>query len=564
MGREADPAELTAAAPLVDFQTHPDRYRHWKLAVDGTIGYLTMQVDEAAGLVPGYELKLNSYDLGVDIELHDAVQRFRFEHPGVKVVVLRSGRDRVFCAGANIRMLSQSSHGHKVNFCKFTNETRNEIEDASANSGQRWLCAITGTAAGGGYELALAADHIMLVDDKSSSVALPETPLLAVLAGTGGLTRLVDKRKVRRDLADVFSTLEEGVKGRRAVEWRLVDEIVPKSRWEDAVRERALALAERSDRPDGANGVRLGPLARRIEDSGVTYRRVAIEIDRGRRIANLTISGPESVAPPDPEGAAAQGDAFWPLALARELDDAILHLRLNEPEIGQIVFRSAGDPNVVLSYDALLEAGRDHWLIREVRLYWKRVLKRLDLTSRTLIALIEPGSCFAGTLAEIVFACDRSAMLEGRERGDSRPAATFGLSPLNFGAYPMGNNLSRLETRFLGEPDSVGRAKARVGQLVDASTASELGLVTFTYDPVDWTDEIRIMLEERASFSPDALTGLEANLRFPGPETLETKIFGRLTAWQNWIFQRPNAAGDEGALRRYGTGLQPSYDRKRV
>jgi len=564
MATEAHGTAPTTTLPFVDFETHPDRYRHWKLSVEGDIGYLTMQVAESGGLVPGYELKLNSYDLGVDIELHDAVQRLRFEHPEVKAVVLRSGRDRVFCAGANIRMLSQSSHGHKVNFCKFTNETRNEIEDASANSGQRYLCAITGTAAGGGYELALAADHIMLVDDKSSSVALPETPLLAVLAGTGGLTRLVDKRRVRRDLADVFSTLEEGVRGKRAVDWRLVDEIVPKSQWDEAVCNRARALAGTSDRPTDAVGVRLGPLTRQIDESTVAYRWVTLEIDRDRRLANVTITGPDSPPPADAVGAAAQGDRFWPLALARELDDAILHLRLNEPEIGQLVFRSLGNPAEVLAYDALLEQAKSDWLIREVRLFWKRVLKRLDLTSRTMIVLIEPGSCIAGTLAEIAFAGDRSAMFEGNVTGQSRLPAVLALSQLNFGAYPMGNGLSRLETRFLGEPDSVGAAAQRRGELLDAENAGRLGLVTFVYDQVDWADEIRIMLEERASFSPDALTGLEANLRFPGPETMETKIFGRLTAWQNWIFQRPNAAGEEGALRRYGTGVQPTYDRKRV
>ena len=541
--------------PLIDFQTDPARYRHWTLEADGPIGTLTMRVSETGGLVPGYELKLNSYDLGVDIELHDAVQRLRFEHPSVKVVIIRSGQDRVFSAGANIRMLSLSSHGHKVNFCKFTNETRNEIEDASEWSGQRYLAAVSGAAAGGGYELALAADHIMLIDDRSSSVSFPETPLLAVLPGTGGLTRIIDKRKVRRDLADVFSTLEEGIRGKKAVDWRLVDEVAPKSAWNERVLARARAMAERSDRPDNATGIELTQLDRTIGDDRVEYPSVTVEIDRARRIANLTIRGPSEPVPVAAEAA----DTFWPLAWARELDDAILHLRFNEPEIGQLVFRTQGSSAAVLAYDDFLEAHQHHWLIREVRLYLKRVLKRLDLTSRSLIALIEPGSCFAGSLAEIAFAADRSAILDG-----GQPAPALGLSRLNFGAYPMSNGLTRLATRFLGEPESVPRAETLIGTRIGAAAASDAGLVTFVYDDTDWSDEIRIMLEERASFSPDALTGMEANLRFGGPETMETKIFGRLTAWQNWIFQRPNAVGDEGALKRYGTGIQPSFDRKRV
>ncbi|MEO8450564.1 MAG: 2,3-epoxybenzoyl-CoA dihydrolase [Gemmatimonadota bacterium] len=555
------PHPATATTPI-DFATEPSRYRHWKIEIDGPIAFLTMHVSESGGLVPGYELKLNSYDLGVDIELYDAVQRLRFEHPSVKAVVLRSGQERVFCAGANIRMLSQSSHGHKVNFCKFTNETRNGIEDASASSGQRYLAAVSGSAAGGGYELALAADHIMLVDDRSSSVSFPETPLLAVLPGTGGLTRIVDKRKVRRDLADVFSTLEEGIRGKKAVEWRLVDEVVPKSVWKERVLERAHALAAGSDRPDGAEGVKLRELDRVITERRLEYRSVTVEIDRERRLAHVTIRGPARPVSATIEDIVRLGDGFWPLALARELDDAILHLRFNEPEIGQLVFRTAGDPDAVLAYDTLLENHKSHWLVREVRLYLKRVLKRLDMTSRSLIALIEPGSCFAGTLAEIAFAADRSAMLEGSKEGSA--AAVLMLSPLNFGAYPMGNGLTRLQTRFLGEPASVARAESLIGERLEAAAAAECGLVTFVYDSVDWADEIRIMLEERASFSPDALTGMEANLRTAGPETMETKIFGRLTAWQNWIFQRPNAAGDDGALKRYGSGVQPSFDRKRV
>ncbi|HKP29010.1 MAG TPA: 2,3-epoxybenzoyl-CoA dihydrolase [Gemmatimonadales bacterium] len=551
---------------MIDFETDPSRYRHWRLDVEAPIAYLTLNVKEDGGLVPGYELKMNSYDLSVDIELHDAVQRLRFEHPGVKAVVIRSGQERVFCAGANIRMLSQSSHAHKVNFCKFTNETRNAIEEAGASSGQRYIAAVSGSAAGGGYELALAADHIMLIDDRSSSVSFPETPVLAVLPGTGGLTRVVDKRKVRRDLADIFSTLEEGVRGKRAVEWRLVDEVVPKSAWEQSVKKRALELAAKSDRPgvEGAEGVRLGRLSREFSPSGVAYAHVHITIDRERRIAELTVHGPTDPPPPDGDTAVKQGSAFWPLAMARELDDAILHLRFNEPELGLIVLRTTGDGGRATEYDALLETARDHWFIREVRHYLKRVLKRLDLTSRSIIALIEPGSCFAGTLAELAFAADRSAMLEGTYKGESQQPAWLTLTSLNFGAYPMSNGLSRLATRFLGEPASVDRAREQAGVALDSATALGLGLVTVTYDAIDWSDEIRIMLEERASFSPDALTGMEANLRFPGPETMETKIFGRLTAWQNWIFQRPNAAGEEGALRRYGSGQKPAFDRKRV
>jgi len=550
---------------VIDFDTEPSRYRHWRLDVEEPIAYLTLNVKEDGGLVPGYELKMNSYDLGVDIELNDAVQRLRFEYPGVKAVVIRSGQERVFCAGANIRMLSLSSHAHKVNFCKFTNETRNSVEDAGASSGQPYLAAVSGSAAGGGYELALAADHIMLVDDRTSSVSFPETPVLAVLPGTGGLTRVVDKRKVRRDLADVFSTLEEGVRGKRAVEWRLVDEVVPKSTWEASVRNRALEMASRSDRPgQGAEGVPLGRLSREFSETGVQYSHVTLHVDRERRIAELTVHGPSDAPPPNGDAAVRQGAAFWPLAMARELDDAILHLRFNEPELGLIVLRTMGDGSRAMAYDSVLEAARDHWFIREVRHNLKRVLKRLDLTSRSIIALIEPGSCFAGTLAELAFAADRSAMLEGTFKGESQQPATLTLSPLNFGAFPMSNGLSRLATRFLGEPASVDRAREQACVSLDAATALELGLVTFTYDATDWADEIRIMLEERASFSPDALTGMEANLRFPGPETMETKIFGRLTAWQNWIFQRPNAAGEEGALRRYGSGQKPAFDRKRV
>ncbi len=547
----------------IDFQTDPGRYRHWRLTIEAPIATLTLDVDPAASLFEGCELKLNSYDLGVDIELADAVQRLRFEHPQVRVVVLRSGKEGVFCAGANIRMLGKASHGHKVNFCKFTNETRLAIEDASAHSGQRYLAAVSGTAAGGGYELAETCDWIMLIDDRRSSVSLPEVPLLAVLPGTGGLTRLTDKRMVRRDRADVFCAAEEGARGRRAVEWRLVDEAVPPSAWEAKVRERALAMAEGSDRPAKARGVALTPLERSFTDEAVLYPHLRVTLDRARRRAGITVLGPSEL-PTGLAGIHAAGAGFWPLAVARELDDSLLHLRFNEPELGLVELRSEGNAGAVLAADALLEAHKDEWLVREIRLLLKRVLKRLDMTSRSLIALIEPGSCFAGTLAELAFAADRSVMLAGVRAGDNRGPATLLVSPLNFGAYPMGNGLTRLSTRFLGEPDSLERARARAGVALEAEEAEALGLVTFAYDDTDWDDEVRLMEQERGSFSPDALTGMEANLRFAGPETMETRIFGRLTAWQNWIFQRPNAVGEEGALKRYGSGVRPSFDPERV
>jgi len=547
----------------IDVQTDPSRYRHWRLAFDGPVADLIMDVDPAGGLFLGYELKLNSYDLAVDIELADAVQRLRFEHPEVRAVVIRSGKDNVFCAGANIRMLAASSHGHKVNFCKFTNETRLAIEDASAHSGQTYLCAVNGPAAGGGYELAMATEHILLVDDRRSSVALPETPLLAVLPGTGGLTRLTDKRRVRRDLADAFCSTEEGVRGRRAVDWRLVDEIVPPSAWSRSVADRAQALAASSDRPADAAGISLAPLERRVSDAGVDYPHVRVRIDRVARRADLTVLGPRDL-PADLAAIHAAGSSFWPLAVARELDDALLHLRFNEPTAGLLVLHTEGDSDAVIAADALLEAHRGNWLVREIRLYLKRVLKRLDMTARSLIALIEPGSCFAGTLAELSFAADRTLMFAGALGGDNRAPAALRLSAMNFGAYPMGNGLSRLATRFLGEPDAVERARARVGEALDSAAAEALGLVTATFDEIDWDDEVRLLLEERASFSPDALTAMEANLRAAGPETMETKIFGRLTAWQNWVFQRPNAVGEHGALKRYGSGVQPRYDPERT
>jgi benzoyl-CoA-dihydrodiol lyase len=548
---------------MIDFRTEPSRYRHWRLEFEGPVASLILDVDPAGGLFPGTELKLNSYDLGVDIELADAVQRLRFEHPEVRCVVIRSGKDNVFCAGANIGALARASHQHKVNFCKFTNETRLAIEDASANSGQRYLAAVGGTAAGGGYELAAACERIMLVDDRRSAVSLPEVPLLGVLPGTGGLTRLTDKRKVRRDRADIFCATEEGLRGKRAVEWRLVDETVPPSSWDERVRERALELAAASDRPESGQGIVLTPLDRRVSEDAIDYPNLRVELDRERRQATLTLRGPEDV-PGDLAGVYAAGAEFWPLALARELDDAILHLRCNEPELGILAFRSEGDPEKVLSADLLLDNRDADWLVREIRLYWKRVLKRIDLTSRSLFALIEPGSCFAGFLAELVFAADRSFMFAGTRAGDNRPAASLTLAGLNFGGLWMSNGLTRLETRFLGEPDGVERAREAIYEPLDAARAEELGLVTAAYDEVDWDEEVRLVLEERASFSPDALTGLEANLRFAGPETMETRIFGRLSAWQNWIFQRPNAAGDRGALKRYGSGRRAEFDPERV
>ncbi len=548
----------------IDFQTDPGRYRHWRLSFDGQVATLTMDVDPDAGLFEGCELKLNSYDLGVDIELADAVQRLRFEHPEVRCVVLRSGKEGVFCAGANIRMLAKATHGHKVNFCKFTNETRLAIEDACDNSGQHWLAAVSGSAAGGGYELAMAAEHIMLVDDRRSGVALPELPLLAVLPGTGGLTRLTDKRMVRRDRADVFCSTEEGVRGRRAVDWRLVDEVVPPSGWDAKLRERALAMAADSDRPADASGIALTPLQREFSDDGVTYPHVRVVFDRAARRVDVTVRGPDGPLPADVIAIHAQGAAFWPLAMARELDDALLHLRLNEPTLGLLVLHSEGDAAAVLQADELLEAHKDDWLVREIRLYLKRVLKRVDMTSRSIIALVEPGSCFAGTLAELLFAADRSVMFIGTRSGDNRGLATVALSPLNFGAYPMGNGLTRLATRFLGEPDSFAQSRERTSDTLDADDAEALGLVTVAYDETDWDDEVRLILQERASFSPDALTAMEANLRFAGPETMETRIFGRLTAWQNWVFQRPSAVGEEGSLKRYGSGQRPNYATERV
>ncbi|MBW0004548.1 MAG: benzoyl-CoA-dihydrodiol lyase [Hyphomicrobiales bacterium] len=556
--------KLANGCDRIEFSTDPTRYRHWKLSVEGEIATLLMDVDENGGLFEGYQLKLNSYDLGVDIELADVLQRLRFEHPSVKVLVLRSAKNRVFCAGANIRMLAGSSHAHKVNFCKFTNETRNAFEDASQFSGLPTICVINGTAAGGGYELALAADHIILVDDGSASVALPEVPLLAVLPGTGGLTRLTDKRKVRRDRADVFCTTEEGVKGKRAVEWRLVDEIVPSTRLEKVVAERAEEFAQGSPRLAEGSGIALEPLERHRSPDVIEYEHVSVALDRVGRLASLTLKASDKDPPATMEDVVALGASFWPLRLARELDDAILDIRNNEFEIAAILFKSSGASEKVLAYDAFLENHREHWLAREIRLLWKRVLKRLDMTSRTIVALVEPGSCFAGTLAEIILAADRSYMFVGEREGDNRAPARIALAECNFASYPMSNGLTRLQTRFLADPADVERARAKLGELIDAEEAQDLGLITFALDDIDWDDEIRVFLEERRSFSPDSLTGLEANLRFAGPETMESKIFARLTAWQNWIFQRPNAVGEEGALRRYGTGQKPVFDPARV
>jgi benzoyl-CoA-dihydrodiol lyase len=563
MGEAAEKRD-SAADGAIDFRTEPSRYRHWRLGVDGAVATLTMDVDEKGGLLGGYELKLNSYDLGVDIELADAIERLRFEHPEVKVVILKSGKERVFCAGANIRMLASATHAHKVNFCKFTNETRNGIEDASAFSDQKYVCVVNGTAAGGGYELALACDHIMLVDDGSATVSLPELPLLAVLPGTGGLTRVTDKRKVRRDHADVFCTTEEGVKGKRAVDWRLVDETMPRSTLDQAVAARVKTVAAKAEPRDGSAGIALTPIARKRSADSNEYKYVAVEITRETRLATITLRGPENAPPADAGAMVRQGAAFWPLAVARELDDAILDLRLNELEIASIVFKSVGTPRTVLDYDAFLDANIKHWLAREIRLKWKRVLKRVDMTSRSLVTLIEPGSCFAGTLTELIFAADRSYMLIGQIQGDNRAPAAITLGDVNFSELTMSNGLTRLETRFLDDQDSVARARAAIGRNLDAEDAEKLGLVTFALDDIDWEDEVRMFLEERASFSPDALTGMEANLRFAGPETMETKIFARLTAWQNWIFQRPNAVGPEGALPRYGSGQKPNFDMKRV
>ncbi len=549
---------------LIDFRVDPASYRHWKVEYDGPVATLSMDVDEKAGLFEGYELKLNSYDLGVDIELNDVVQRMRFEHPEVKVVVLQSGKDNVFCAGANIRMLGGAAHSHKVNFCKFTNETRNAFEAAEQDSGQQYIAAVKGACAGGGYELALACNHIMLTDDSTTAVGLPEVPLLAVLPGTGGLTRITDKRKVRRDLADIFCSIEEGVKGQRAKDWRLVDEVIPNSKFVDTVQERAREFAASSSKADVRTGVSFTPLERTHTENSVLWSLVTVDIDRAGRKAVFTLKGPDENVPADMDAFQAQGDQAYLLRLCRELEDAILHMRLNEMEIGLWVIRTEGDPDRFAAHEALLSGNTNHWLANEVRQYWKRTLKRLDVTSRSLVAFVEHGSCFTGVLAEILFSVDRTYMMDGEFEDDDRPLATITLTEANFGPYPMGNGLTRLQTRFLGEPELVDAAKAQMGSALDAQAADKMGLVTMILDDIDWDDEVRIFVEERASFSPDALTGMEANLRFAGPETMETRIFGRLTAWQNWIFIRPNAVGKDGALQRYGTGVRGDFNLERV
>ena len=548
----------TASEQGVQFDTHPERYRHWKLTFDGPIATLSMDVQEDGGLSTDYKLKLNSYDLSVDIELADAIQRIRFEHPEVHAVVVTSLKERIFCAGANIFMLGSSPHGFKVNFCKFTNETRLAIEDASQCSGLKFLAAINGICAGGGYELALACDEIVLVDDGNSAVSLPEAPLLGVLPGTGGLTRLVDKRKVRRDVADFFSTLVEGVRGKRAVEWRFVDAVYARSRFDEAVSQRAADLAASSDRPSSGPGVTLGPLELTRSEDRFEYSTVTVEMNRMKRTADLTVRGPDGPQPSDAQAMLALGDQYWPLRAFRELDAALLHLRLNEPEIGVVVLKTVGDREAVLAIDRTLATHRDHWLVREILHFMKRTLKRLDLTAKSFVALIEPGSCFAGTLLELALAADQSFMLDDPDR----PTA-IGMSVLNGGALPMSTGLTRLQTRFLGEPDKVEKLLA-IGEAIEPHVALQTGLVSFTPDELDWDDEVRLMLEGRASLSPDALTGLEANLRFAGPETLETKIFGRLSAWQNWIFQRPNAVGERGALKTYGVEGRPEFDWRRT
>ncbi len=554
------------AAAAVSFVTSPEQYRHWRLDVAGEIATATLAVKEDGGLVPGYELKMNSYDLGVDIELYDLVQRLRFEHPAVRSVVLTGGLERMFCAGANIRMLAQSTHAWKVNFCKFTNETRNGIEDATAHSGQTWIAALNGTAAGGGYELALACDQIVLVDDGASTVSLPEVPLLGVLPGTGGLTRVVDKRHVRKDRADMFATKSEGYRGSTAVEWGLIDATVPRNAWAEEIRRRASAAAATSSRPVDATGIDLTPLQRTDDDSSIRYPYLSATIDRSARRVAITVEGPSAPPPADAAGVLAQGVDYWPLAITRALDDLILHLRTNETDLGTWVFRAVGDPTAVLAYDQQLRDLSGDWFVNEVIQYYKRTLKRLDVTSRSLIAVIDPGTAFVGLLVELALAADRQYMLIGVYQDvapDAEPAV-LQLSPANDGLFPMGNGISRLHSRFWGHDDQLDAVRGSLGKPLDADAAVELGLVTMALDDIDFEDEIRIVLEERAALSPDALTGMEANHRFVGPESLETKVFGRLTAWQNWIFIRPNASGPEGALRRYGTGQKGDYDLKRV
>ena len=549
------------AATRVDFRTEPSRYKHWKLTFDGPVATLAMDVNEDGGLRPGYKLKLNSYDLGVDIELHDAVQRIRFEHPEVRTVVLTSAKDRIFCSGANIFMLGLSSHAWKVNFCKFTNETRNGLEDSSRHSGLKFIAAVNGACAGGGYEVALACDEILLVDDRSSAVSLPEVPLLGVLPGTGGLTRVTDKRKVRHDRADIFCTLVEGVRGQRAKDWRLVDDVIKPAQFAEGVQKRALELAEQSDRPADAKGVELTPVQRTDSADSLEYQFVSVQIDRSKRLANITVRAPEQDVPADLGAILAQGVSWWPLQMARELDDAILQLRTNELDVGTWVFRTQGDAAKVLAADATLVKYADNWFVRETTGMLRRTLARLDVTSRSLFALVDEGSCFVGTLLELALACDRSYMLDDP---DAETPATITVSEVNFGTFPMITAQSRIARRFYEEDEAVGAVKASQGKALSANEAETLGLVTYALDSIDWEDELRIMFEERAALSPDSLTGLEANLRFNSKETMETRIFGRLSAWQNWIFYRPNASGEKGALKLYGKGEKANYDWNRV
>ena len=547
---------------MITFDTSPEKYNHWKLTIAPPVATLTLDIQEDKGLFPTYKLKLNSYDLGVDIELNDALNRIRFEHPEVKSVVVTSGKPRMFCSGANIYMLGQSSHAWKVNFCKFTNETRNGIEDSSRHSGLKFLAALNGATAGGGYEMALACDEIAMIDDRSSSVSLPEVPLLGVLPGTGGLTRLVDKRKMRRDLADVFCTTSEGVRADRAKEWRLVDHVARPQEFEETVKARALELAKLSDRPQDAKGIALGALQRSVDDKGYRYTHVEVQIDREARVATLCVQAPEGPQPADLAAILAAGDQWWPLAMARELDDAVLLLRTNEAEVGTWLLKTRGSVDAVLAADKLMAANAGHWFVRETLGFIRRALSRMDVASRSMIALIDEGSCFAGTLAELALAADRSYMLELPD--DAAKAPKIALSALNFGPYEMANHRTRIATRFCDEATPIERCKSAIGEPLDAGAASELGLVTITPDDLDWEDEIRLAVEERVSQSPDALTAMEASLRFAGAETMETRIFGRLTAWQNWVFNRPNAVGEEGALKVYGTGSKPKFNWERV
>ena len=551
--------------PKINFETNPNIYKHWELLIEDSCAFLIMKVNEDAGFFEGYKLKLNSYDIGVDIELADAVQRIRFEHPNVNSVIIKSGNDKAFCAGANIKMLASSDHAHKVNFCKFTNETRNFLENSFKESSQFFICLVEGVCAGGGYELALACDHIILVDDGSSSISLPEVPLLAVLPGTGGLTRLTDKRKIRRDLADVFCTMEEGVKAKKAKDWRLVDTITKKTSLNDELNLLIKQKSSNKKQSDNLVGIKLKNIQKNnVNNENVIYSTLSVVIDREKKSATIYINAPLESAPKDINDIVSEGDQFWLLRCARELDDAILNLRFNELEIGIIIFKTYGEISNILSYDKIFELHKNHWFIREISFFWTRIFKRIDLTSRTLISLIEPNSCYAGFLSELIFAADRSYMAEGEfEEYDDKEASII-LSNSNFGNFLMSNDMSRLDTRFIGSPEQILLAKQNLEKHILAQEAYDLGLITFKFDDIDWDDEIRVFLEERSSFSPDSMVGLESNLRFPGKETMETKIFGRLSAWQNWIFQRPSAVGENGALKKYGTGNKGQYTKERT